>query len=198
MDVKKTNEVFWEIPDDKKVATLLSLKESDKPELVLSEGIFKEASKIQWENPSLSWKGLRFLAVKEYRRLGEASASSAFGQLLRAGIQTIANGWYLRVEPSWKQFVSELASNKRQEFYAPLYNSQLPRRTGEGERYSENRLAGVDREIVNYKYMGGESFTREMFDDDQTGQIKQRAQNLGARLVEGSVPGWSYPGDLHV
>jgi len=164
----------------KRTTSLADLRESDKPELVMSPAVVKLAESIDWE--TCSFRAVRTMATKNYRKLGEAQPTQAFGQLLRAGIQSIANNWYDRTEVNWPQYVQEVSSDKRQEFYAPLFGAQLPTRTGRGEPYSENRLEGVDRELINYKYMGGESFERELFDDDQTGQIRQRASQLGQAM----------------
>ncbi len=163
----------------KNVATLQDLRESGDPETHLSNEIVTLAEKIDWEDQSLSFRDLREYAVKNYRALKEANPSSAFGQLLRAGIQQIANGWYDRTEVTYPKYVVETASDKRQEFYAPLFGSDLPHETGQGEEYTRQEVIGLDRELINRKFMGGETFTRELFDDDQTGQIRQRASNLG-------------------
>ena len=163
----------------KRVAELVDLSESEHPEVHMSQEIVAAAEAINWESDETSFRAVRAWAVKNYRKLKEAQPSTAFGQLLRAGIQTLANGAYTRTPVSWPQYVTETSSDKRQEFYAPLYGSALPSRTGPGEPYSETGLKGVDREIINYKVMGGESFQRELFDDDMTGQIRTRANRLG-------------------
>ncbi len=101
-------------------------------------------------------------------------------------MQVFANGWYERTAIEYEKYVADSTSNKRQEFHAPLYGSDFPDEVQMGEPYQESTIVGVDRELINRKFMGGESFTREMFDDDQTGQIKTRMQRLGesARLRE--------------
>ncbi len=130
-------------------------------------------------NPRYSYRKLRTFANEHYRDLNEANAAQAFGQLFRVGIQLNANNWYIRKPTTWQVYMQEEASSNRQEFYAPLFGSALPQQTGAGEPYTETRVTGQDIEIINLKWMGGESFDRELFDDDQTGQIRSRMQKLG-------------------
>ena len=166
----------------KPVLTLESMASSGVPEVWINEKIKKASEAINWDDPNLSFKQLRTFATQKYVELRESNPAQAFGQLLRVGIQTIANQWYQRYPNEWPKYTTEVSSGRRMEFYAPIFGSQLPKRTGAGEPYTESRVVGVDREIINFKYMGGESFDRELFDDDQTGQIRQRAQNLGEAM----------------
>lgn len=133
-----------------------------------------------------SFKEFRRFAYQNFQKLGEATPGSAFGQLFRAGVQTSTNGWYERTEVEYEKYTMMDTTNKRQEFWAPLWGSQFPNEVAAGEPYAETTVLGQDIEFIPRKFMGGESFTREMFDDDQTGQIKQRMRNLGeaARLRE--------------
>lgn len=135
-----------------------------------------------WESPKFSWRTMRENCIKHVRKLGEANPSSAFGQLLRAGIQTLANGWYKRYPSTYQEIAQEMASDKRMEFHAPLYGSAFPRKVGAGTPWRESGIKGLDIEILNLKWGGMESFERELFDDDQTGQIRTRAQRLGEAM----------------
>lgn len=170
----------------KGIKSLREHAKSGTPETHFTERMIEAAEKIAWDSDDLSFKQLRAWATENFRKLGEANPGSAFSQLFRAGVQVFANGWYERTAIAYTEYVAELSSNKRQEFHAPLYGADFPDLTPEGQPYSESRMVGVDRELVNQKYMGGESFQRELFDDDQTGQIKMRMQRLGesSRLRE--------------
>lgn len=172
-----------------KLKGIKSLREharSGEPETFFSEQIIQAAEKIAWDSDDISFKAIRKFATENFKKLGEANPGSAFSQLFRAGVQQFANGWYERTAIAYTEYVAEMASNKRQEFHAPLYGADFPDVTDAGDPYNESRIVGVDRELIANKYMGGESFSREMFDDDQTGQIKTRMQRLGesSRLRE--------------
>ena len=153
------------------------------PHMHFTESIIRAAEDIDkqygWMTGIESFKALRTRAYENYKKLGEANPGSAFAQLFRAGVQIAVNGWYERAEVSHPQYVFETTSDKRQEFHAPLWGSAFPTETASGEPYSESAIQGQDIEIVNRKVMGGESFSREMFDDDLTGQIKTRMTKLG-------------------
>ena len=125
-------------------------------------------------------------ASDNFMRLGEATSASAFGQLMRVGVQTIANDYYLRTPVSWTEYFREYQSDKRQEFHAPLFRSSLPALVRPGQPYTEQPVIGTDIEIINEKFMGGESFEAELWEDDQTGQIRNRAQSMGEaqRILE--------------
>jgi len=135
-----------------------------------------------WESDELPWKALREQAVKSYRMLREGHPSTAFGQLLRAGVQMIANAWYKRYPTTWQDVALETTSDKRQEFHAPLFGSAYPRRVGDGNPFREQQVKGQDIEVINVKWGGIEAFDRELFDDDQTGQIRNRASQLGESM----------------
>lgn len=148
----------------------------------LSPGVAKVAESLQSEfldEDFDGWDKLADYCQDNHLRMGEATAASAFGQLERAGVQTIANDWYLRTAVSWTNYLMEYASSKRQEYHAPLSLSNLPQVVRPAQPYRESKVVGDDIELINLKFMGGESFESELWDDDQTGQIRQRAQSLG-------------------
>lgn len=137
------------------------------------------AERIDWFSPELSMRRLREATYFESRRLREANAESAFGQLLRAGIQTYAINSYQTVPVVYPDMVTEVASRRFQEYYAPLFRPNLPKRVDRGQEFQENPVLGLSRQLINQKVGMIESFERELFDDDQTGQIKNRASQMG-------------------
>lgn len=172
-------------------ASLQYLVESDVPEVRINPQVRAVVESLAtkyeseknagdgWLNPRFPWRGIRAIATQNPGDLGEAHASTAFGQLLRAGIQVMANSWYRRYPVTYPQIALEITSDKRQEFHAPLFGSAFPRSIQPGGRFRSQRVEGQDIEIINRKFGGMEVFDRELFDDDQTGQIRGRAQNLG-------------------
>jgi hypothetical protein len=135
------------------------------------------------ENENFSWKRLKSNLVANESKLKEATAETAFGQLLRYGIQDFMFDAYKNVADFiYPDLVSVRSSKNRQEWYAPLFGVEVPSDIALGGRFEDSRVAGLDVEIVNKKV--GRMFTveREMIDDDQTGQIENRAQGLGGRL----------------
>lgn len=132
-------------------------------------------------------------SIKKFRegsykaaKLMEAQAELAFGQLLRAGVQNTFNDLYQAVEVTYTAVVREVASNKRQEFYSPLERVGFPKRVEAQGQFPETNFKGLDIEMINHKYGMMLAFERELMDDDMTGQIVQRASQLGenARIHE--------------
>jgi len=134
---------------------------------------------VKWDDPALSMRRLRESTVNHAARLREANPESAFGQLLRAGIQTFAINSYDAVPVVYPDLVTEITSRRYEERFAPLFRPNLPVQVNRGQRFQENPVAGLDRVLTNLKFGMIEAFERELFDDDQTGQIKNRASQMG-------------------
>lgn len=138
------------------------------------------ASQIDWTSPALSFRRLRESFERTVsRRFRESNPESAFGQLLRAGVQTFAINSYQTVPVVYPDLVTEVSSKRFQEFYAPLFRPNLPKMVARGQQFQDNPIAGLDRVLTNFKFGMIETFERELFDDDQTGQIKNRASQMG-------------------
>jgi hypothetical protein len=109
----------------------------------------------------------------------EANSISTFGWLLRSAVQEFANEVYNDLPVIYTNFVTSVGSRRRSEIYGGLYRPALPIQVDAGEKFQEIAFKGFERELVNYKHGHIERFERELFDDDQTGQIRTRAANLG-------------------
>jgi len=155
---------------------------------------------FNFDSPAFSWQGFRESAYKLASKLKEANAETVFGALLRAGINNIANTWYELVETNHEKVGATAVSNKRIELYAPLHRGAVPRRVEQGQSFPETRLAGLDIEIENEKFGAIVGFERELFDDDQTGQITQRARDIvsSLRTFSHQDPALRRPVDLHL
>lgn len=151
-------------------------------------GIKDWAKVFDWAgNPDFSVKAFREGAYKvAHRKSMEAQAELAFGQLLRAGVQNTFNDIYQDVEVVYPALVRETSSNKRQEFYAPLERNGFPKRVPIAGPFPESNFVGLDIEMINVKTGMMFAIERELVDDDMTGQILQRAQQMGenARIYE--------------
>ncbi len=141
---------------------------------------------VDISSPEFSIKQFREAAYTVARRTREAQSETAFGQLLRAGVMQEFNNIYQAEEVTYDAVVKQTQSNKRQEFYSPLERVGFPKRTQAGESFNETDFKGLDIELVNVKFGMLLAVERELIDDDQTGQIVQRAQQMGqnARIHE--------------
>lgn len=142
-----------------------------------------EAACPAWSHSDFSAKRWYEAVEKACYRLREANPETALAFLLRKGVQTLANDWYVVAEREWDQYCATSPSDGFAEWFAPLYASTVAGRVGRGDRFPEGRVIGEDSVLVNQKFGLIEAFDRELFDDDQTGQIKQRAARLGQGMA---------------
>jgi len=134
---------------------------------------------IDWKSPKFSFKRLRDEAARELR---EAGAPSSLGQLFRYGIQQFMFDAYKTVPVVYPDIVQLRPSSNRQEWYAPLYGAEPPTEVAPGAPFDDSRIEGLDVTLVNKKVGRLVTMERELFDDDQTGQIVQRASKTGERV----------------
>lgn len=136
------------------------------------------ARNIDFNSGEFSFRRLQE-AADRIADLHEANSISTFGWLLRAAVQEFANEVYNDLPVIHPNFVTRIESRRRSEIYGGLYRPALPKQVDAGEKFHEIAFKGFERELVNYKHGHVERFERELFDDDQTGQIRTRAANLG-------------------
>lgn len=116
----------------------------------------------------------------EFKRktMRETNSASANAQLLRAGVQTAVNNLYPAVKTTYEQWTHVIQSGRDTELYAPLNAMSFLEEVGEGEKYAESNVVGLDLELRNKKF--GEIFpvSFELIDDDQTGQFSQKVSDM--------------------
>jgi hypothetical protein len=134
-------------------------------------GYDAEKLRLAFDHPYLSIHKLR-----------EANAESAFPQLLRAGVQNFMFDAYQQVGVIYPDLVRTVNSNKFEELYAPMYGAENPKQVNPGQRFEDSRVQGIDVRVRSIKFGRILSVERELVDDDQTGQIQQRASMLGERI----------------
>lgn len=120
-------------------------------------------------------------ATGEKLKEGIGNSSSSLGQLLRYGVQNFMFDAYKDVPVIYPDLVSMRPSSNRQEWYAPLYGAELPLDVAPGGKFEDSRIQGLDTVVINKKIGRVVSMERELFDDDQTGQLVDRAGRIGKR-----------------
>lgn len=136
------------------------------------------AGQIDFLDSNFSFKALRRVA-EDVAELVEANVESSYGFLLRGAIQEFANEAYQDHPVIYPELVTTYESRKLTELYGGLYRSELPTEVDAGEEFQETNFKGFEREIRNKKFGKVERFERELFDDDQTGQVRRRAGGMG-------------------
>ncbi len=134
---------------------------------------------------TFSWKKFRESAYQTARRrFQEANAEGVFNALLRAGVNTIANGWYNLVDTNHERICAMTTSSHAVEPYAPVHRGSVPRRVPRGTPFPEVKLAGpLDVQMINEKFGAISGLEKELMDDDQSGIITQRVQDIGPQMA---------------
>lgn len=119
-----------------------------------------------------SWGGFKKKLMRE------TNSASAQTQLLRAGVQTAVNNLYPAVKTTYEEIAHVISSSRDTELYAPLNAMTFLEEVGEGEKYTESSVIGLDIKLRNKKF--GEVFpvSFELIDDDQTGQFQQKVADM--------------------
>ena len=132
----------------------------------------RDAKDFPVASRNFSWK-------KMHQKLTEADSLSLYPQVLRAGVQNIVNSMYETVPTTFEEWAHTVNSTKQEELYAPLQGINFPGQVGEGEIYPEVNSAGLDIKLRNNKYGTLFAVSRELLDDDQTGQFQKMSGLLG-------------------
>jgi hypothetical protein len=139
--------------------------------------VLKEAAEKRMDvNPGFSFQKLRESLPGKLR---EADTSSAFVQLLRAGIQLVVNNMYEVSSATFEEWTTVVPSKKDTEPYAPLFGIGFPGEVAKGGLYTEVGAMGADQKLKNRKYGSMYAAEWELTEDDQTGQIMRSAQIMG-------------------
>jgi hypothetical protein len=151
---------------------------------------FKKAWGIDPYDPAMLKEGFNFakahakmMSFRESRAgFREAEVTTGWTQLLRAGIQNVANDMYHAHPVSFDQWVTVVPSDKDTELYDPLHTVGFPNEIPQGGLYGEVSTAGLDIKLRNKKYGSMFAVSVELSDDDQTGQINKKATQISEYL----------------
>ena len=166
------------------MATLIEHYERQNQMAVLQKmGLTEADVKETFTDPGFSIQNFRLNILREAAEgnLKEGTAETSFGQLLRVGVQAMAADYFAwaGTETIFQDIVDERPSNKYAEFYAPMYGGQLPKPVERSGRYASSYFKGTDSMIINQKFGRLYEFEKELWDDDKTGQIRQKASEIG-------------------
>lgn len=138
-----------------------------------------DEKKFPFHESDFSIKAMRESLSK---RLKEADVSSAFPQLLRAGVLTVAARGYQMEETTFEHIAKVVPSKLDTELYAPTHGLGFPNIVPQGQLYPETGAATLNLSLKNYKYGNMYPVSKELLMNDQTGQIQEGAGKLGGYL----------------
>lgn len=138
-----------------------------------------DSEKLPVMKEGFSWSKV---AAKCGTTIREAEVSTAFVQLLRAGVQQLVNSSYELADVTYDSWVTTVPSNKREELYAPLQGLAFPNEVAEGGLYPEVTAQGLNMGLLNRKFGSMLAISKELLEDDQTGQWQRKCSTLGEYL----------------
>jgi hypothetical protein len=131
----------------------------------------------------INWKKFCEASRKLSREtLKEAISEPTFTQLTRAAVNLIADEWYQLVPTDFEKCFQVTASKYWEELYPPMYRGGAPVRLAEQEPFRGTNLVGLDIKIRNWKFGAMLPIARELMEDDQTGQVTARVQDLAQNM----------------
>lgn len=163
---KKMREAIFTNPDAKKYRETFKKKWGADP---MDATILKEG--FNWRKAS-----------EKMAQFAEAEQSTAWVQLLRAGVSNIANDLFQSTPGTYEEWVHTVPSKLSTELYSPMESVGFPSEVPEGGFYPEVSTFGLDIKLKNRKYGSIFAGSFELIEDDQTGQMVQRAQRMGEYL----------------
>lgn len=128
--------------------------------------------KFNVRESNFSWKAVE-------KKLMEQNTASSLPQLLRAGVQLVANDAYQVYGTTYEDWTTVVQSNKDTELYAPLHGITFPREVGRQENYPESSVLGLDISLKNKKFGTMLPIELELMQDDLTGQMQKQASLMG-------------------
>ena len=114
--------------------------------------------------------------------LREADSGTMYPLFLVAGVLQNVIGMYNLAKPSYQDWVTVTPTNLLDTPVAPLHGLSFPREVGEQMPYPVSQTAALSLKFHARKYGTMLEMTKELLDDDQTGQFKMLSGQLGDYL----------------
>lgn len=115
-------------------------------------------------------------------KMKEADSGTAFTQFLVAGLLQNVVGMYNNVQTSYSEWVHVASTNLIETPVAPLHGLSFPREVGEQSPYPVSQTAALSLKFKARKYGTMYEVTKELLDDDQSGQFQKQTGMLGEYL----------------
>lgn len=107
------------------------------------------------------------------------TATANFPELLWPGIKKIYGDTYKQWDSKYDKYSDNVSSDKAFEKFQGLTSFRAAPAKGQGSAMTfDDPLQGFQKEAVNVSYALATTITREMYDDDQYGKIRQAPKGL--------------------
>ncbi len=135
-----------------------------------------DTAKFPVMKENFSWKKFREQVLRE------ADSGSMYPLFLVAGVLQNVIGMYNLAKPSYQDWVTVTPTNLADTPVAPLHGLSFPREVGEQMPYPVSKTAALSLKFHARKYGTMLEMTKELLEDDQTGQFKMLSGQLGEYL----------------
>lgn len=115
--------------------------------------------------------------------LKETNAVTAFGALLRLGVQNIIAKAYNLVPLVWDKVAMTVPSSAFIQPYGSTFRAQLPHEVAAGDEFPDSNVSSYGALVENVKFGRVLSYQKEALDDDQTGELVSKASELGENMA---------------
>lgn len=138
-----------------------------------------DTEKFPVSKENFSWKKFKNELDGQMK---EADSGTAFTQFLVAGLLQNVIGMYNTVPTSYSEWVHVASTNLLETPVAPLHGLSFPREVGEQMPYPVSKTAALSLKFRARKYGTMYEVTKELLEDDQSGQFKMQSGMLGEYL----------------
>ena len=128
---------------------------------------------------SFSWSKFREQLDSKFK---EADSGTMYPLMLVAGVLQNVIGMYQIAKPSYMDWVTVTPTKLVVTPVAPLHGLSFPREVGEQMPYPVSKTAALSLKFTARKYGTMLEMTRELIEDDQTGQFQMLSGQLGEYL----------------
>ncbi len=128
---------------------------------------------------NFSWKKFRGQLDEKMK---EADSGTMYPLFLVAGLLQNVIGMYNIAQTSYQDWVHVTPTNLLDTPVAPLHGLSFPREVGEQMPYPVSQTAALSLKFHARKYGTMYEITKELLEDDQSGQFKQQTGMLGEYL----------------
>ncbi len=115
-------------------------------------------------------------------KLTEADSGTMYPLMLVAGVLQNVIGMYTLAKPSYMDWVTVTPTKLVDTPVAPLHGLSFPREVGEQMPYPVSKTAALSMKFHARKYGTMLEMTKELIEDDQTGQFQMLSGQLGEYL----------------
>jgi phage major head subunit gpT-like protein len=134
----------------------------------------------------ISWTRFHEAHLKMARRglLREAVSETSFAALLRLGVENIIMKAWEVPETVWDQVIMNVPSTGAYGVYGSTFRQTFPQEVPAGGEFPSTKFLPDEKILRNKKFGAILPINRELFEDDQTGEINTKSSEMGEQMQQ--------------